>query len=82
MTARRAAAEAGRGGSKAARAASYTGISLKEAQEILNIKDIDDIEVNMKFKDTRNYCAKEGEPGDEATSIWGLILPPVKGNAQ
>ena len=48
MAARRAAEEAGRDGTKAAQAASFTGISLQEAQQILNIKDIDDIEIIRK----------------------------------
>ena len=48
MAARRAAEEAGRDGSKAAQAASFTGISLQEAQQILNIKDIDDIDIIRK----------------------------------
>jgi hypothetical protein len=48
MAARRAAEEAGRDGTRAARAASSTGISLQEAQQILNIKNIDDIEAIRK----------------------------------
>ena len=44
MAARKAAEQAGRDGTKAARAVSYTGLSLQEAQQILNLKDIDNID--------------------------------------
>lgn len=51
MAARRTAEEAGRDGNKAAQAASYTGISLQEAQQILNIKDIDEIDTIRKVSE-------------------------------
>ena len=44
VAARRAAEAAGRDGNKAAQAVSSTGITLQEAQQILNLKDIDDVE--------------------------------------
>ena len=48
VAARKAAEEAGRDGNRAARAASFTGISLQEAQQILNVKDLDDMEAIRK----------------------------------
>ena len=50
MAARRAAEEAGRDGTRAARAASFTGMPLQEAEQILNLKDIDDLDAIRKVK--------------------------------
>ena len=44
MSAKQAAEEAGRSGTNAAKANSFTGISLQEAKQILNVKDIENIE--------------------------------------
>ena len=52
VAARRAAEEAGRDGHKAARAASYTGMSLQEAQQILNIRDLENVD---SIKQVRVY---------------------------
>ena len=40
MSARQAAEEAGRSGTQAAKASSFTGMSLGEAKSILNVEDI------------------------------------------
>ena len=48
VAARRAAEEAGRDGPKAAKATSFTGMSIQEAQQILNLKDIKDIPIIRK----------------------------------
>lgn len=41
---RRAAAEAGKDGSKTVKANTFTGMSLQEAQQILNVQDVQDLE--------------------------------------
>jgi len=58
MAARRAAEEAGRDGTRAARAASFTGMPLQEAQQILNLKDIDDLDAIRKVKQSLK-CSHE-----------------------
>lgn len=46
--ARKAAEEAGRSGSQAAKASALTGMDLKEARQILNIEDVHNIEAIRK----------------------------------
>lgn len=48
MSARQAAEEAGRSGTNAAKANSYTGMNLQEAKQILDIKDVEDVDVIRK----------------------------------
>ena len=52
-SARRAAEEAGRDGRRAAKASSYTGMSLHEARQILNVQDVSDTEA---IKKVRKLC--------------------------
>ena len=61
MAARRAAEAAGRDGNKAAQAVSSTGITLQEAQQILNLKDIDDVETIRKVCVCVRVCERERE---------------------
>jgi len=44
MAARRAAEEAGRDGAKASKANTYTGMTLQEAKQILNVQNLEDID--------------------------------------
>ena len=48
MSARATAEEAGRSGSQAAKASSFTGISLDEAKQILDVRDLNDIPSILK----------------------------------
>lgn len=48
MSAHNAAEEAGRSGTQAAKASSLTGMSLGEAKQILNIKDLNDTSTILK----------------------------------
>ena len=48
MAARQAAEEAGRSAPKAAKATNLTGLSLQEAQQILNVKELDNVELIRK----------------------------------
>lgn len=54
MSARKAAEEAGRSGSQAAKASSLTGMNLSEAKQILNLQDLDNMDVIKKV--TWTYC--------------------------
>ena len=42
--ARRSAAEAGRDGAKTVKADTFTGMSLQEAKQVLDVQDLDDLE--------------------------------------
>lgn len=53
--ARRAAAEAGKDGSKTVKANAYTGLSLQEATQILNVSDIEDLETLRKVTVVGNH---------------------------
>lgn len=46
--ARKAATEAGRDANKAAKANTFTGMSLQEAKDILNVSDLKDLETVRK----------------------------------
>ncbi len=48
--ARQSAAEAGRDGMKTVKANTYTGLSLQEARQILNVQDPDDLEALRKVR--------------------------------
>ena len=48
MSARQAAEEAGRSGTKAAKASNITGMSLSEAKQILNVNDLENLEAIKK----------------------------------
>ena len=52
MSARNAAEAAGRSGTNAAKASSLTGMSLGEAKQILNVKDLENLEAIKKVSDT------------------------------
>ena len=51
MSARNAAEAAGRSGTNAAKANSLTGMSVEEARQILNIKDLEDTELIRKVSE-------------------------------
>ena len=46
--ARQAAAEAGQDGTKTVKANAYTGMSIQEARQILNVQDLEDFELLRK----------------------------------
>ena len=46
--ARRTAAEAGQDGTKTVKANAYTGMSLQEAQQILNVQDLESLDLLRK----------------------------------
>ena len=50
MSARKAAEEAGRSGTQAAKASSFTGMTLDEAKQILNVQDLKDPEFILKVQ--------------------------------
>ena len=50
MAARRAAEEAGRDGAKAAKANTYTGMTLQEAKQILNVQNMEKIDSIRKVQ--------------------------------
>lgn len=59
MAARRAAEEAGRDGAKTVKANTYTGMSLQEALQILNVKDLENIELVKKVSTKEYYYVVE-----------------------
>lgn len=50
MSARQAAEDAGRSGTQAAKASNITGMSISEAKQILNVKDLENIGTIKKVK--------------------------------
>ena len=47
---KQAAEQSGRDGAKSVKASAYTGMSLEEAKQILNIRELNDLEVVAKVK--------------------------------
>lgn len=50
MSAHKTAEEAGRSGTQAAKASSFTGMSLDEAKQILNVQDLTDTPTILKVQ--------------------------------
>ncbi len=50
MAARQEAEQAGRSGTNAAKASAFTGMSLQEAKQILNIKEVEDVDIIRKVR--------------------------------
>ena len=55
--ARQSAAEAGKDGMKTVKANTYTGLSLQEARQILNVQDPDNLEALRKVYIRTSHCA-------------------------
>lgn len=56
MTARQEAEKAGRSGTNSAKASAFTGMSLQEAKQILNVKEVEDIEAIRKVPILYAHC--------------------------